>query len=357
MAVIYGKVNSAEDIHRINCIIRDEILNVETPEQLTDLKKRSDYLCTLTYSPFWKKKFGALVEKIREVACEENRATVRLANFVAKVKNWEKYYTPWGEDKLDIEEKLKEIPEKVIKEIQETALDLKLSPEILEDLRKSFCNIRKAMVLVEYPEQLEILKRESNLMTAITHLPDFRERFKDVIDEIDELVNKEEERTVETANIVAQANGWMVEFERWTEDEIREDETLEQYIERLLEEEEKAERYIPTEVKYKQGKVMWLAYYHPRRKRHYAKRIYFPGTARNIQMEGPGIFINKFGKEVYGVKISYETLVAPATIKKGNVVIHLPERWVKKEKVVPIPEVAKDVKLLEEKPEFAYSIA
>lgn len=357
MAVIYGKVNSADDIHRINCIIRDEILNVETTEQLTDLKKRSDYLCTLTYSPFWKKKFGALVEKIREVACEENRVTVRLANFVARINNWDKEYTPWGDEKIDIESRLKEIPEKIINEIQETALDLKLSPEILEDLRKSFCNIRKGMVLAENQEQLERLKKESNLIIAITYLPDFRERFKDIIEKIDELIKKEEERTIRTANIVAQVNGWMLEFENWTENEVREDETLEQYVERLLEEEEKGEKYIPTEFKYKEGKVLWLVYYHPKKKRHYAKRIYLPGTATDIKMEGPDTFTNKFGRNVYGVKIRYKTTVAPATIKKGNVVIHLPERQVSKEKIVPIPEVAEDVKLVEERPEFAYSIA
>jgi len=73
MGRIYGKVNSPEDIRRINCIIRDEMLYVENEEQLTDLKKRSDYLCTLTYSPFWKKKFGSIIEELREVALEENR--------------------------------------------------------------------------------------------------------------------------------------------------------------------------------------------------------------------------------------------------------------------------------------------
>ena len=357
MAVIYGKVESPEDIRRINCIIRDEMLNVETPEQLTDLKKRSDYLCTLTYSPFWKKKFGSLVEKMREVACEENRVSVRLANFVAKVKGWDKEYHPWGEDKISIEDKLKELPEEIMKEVQEAIVDLELSPEILEDIRKSFCNIRKAMVLAETPEQLEALKRQSNLLVAITHLPDFRERFSDVIDKVDELVQKEEERTVKTANIVAEANGWNIEFARWSQDEMREDESIEQYVQRLMEEEEKAEKYIPTEAKYKEGRVLWLVYYHPKKKRYYAKRIYFPGVSRNIQMEGQGEFVNKFGRKVYGVKITYETLVAPTTIRRGNVVIRLPERWVKRTKVVPLPEVAQEVKLQEERPEFAYSIA
>ena len=357
MGRIYGRVEEPEDIRRINCIIRDEMLNVQTPEELTDLKKRSDYLCTLTYSPFWKKKFGPMVEKLREVACEENRVTVRLANFVAKVKGWDKEYHPWGEEKISLEERLKEIPQEVLKEIQESVLDLKLSPEILEELRKDFCNIRKAMVLASNPEELLRLKRESDLIAAVVRLGDFRERFSDIIDKIEELVEKEEERTVKTANIVAEANGWKLEFEIWTENEIREDETIEQYVQRLIEEEEKAEKYIPTEAKYRQGIVKWLVYYHPKKDRHYAKRIYFPGIVRNIQMEGPGLFKNRFGREVYGVKITYETLVRPAVIRRGNAVIHLPERWIKRTKVVPLPEVARDVKLVDERPPFAYRIA
>ncbi|NPB04984.1 MAG: hypothetical protein GXO08_01190 [Aquificae bacterium] len=357
MGRLYGKVEGPEDIRRINCIIRDEMLSVETPEELTDLKKRSDYLCTLTYSPFWKKKFGPLIEKMREVACEENRATVRLANYIAKVKGWDREYHPWGEDKISIEERLKQIPEEVLREVQESILELKLTPEILEELRRDFCNIRKAMVLAETPEQLEKLKRESDLIVALVHTPDFRERFAEVIDKIEELVEKEEERTIKTANIVAEANGWKLEFERWSENEIREDETIEQYVQRLLEEEEKAERYIPTEAKYKQGTVKWLVYYNPKRKRYYAKRVYFPGIIRNLKMEGPGVFKNRFGREVYGVRITYETLVGPAVIRKGNTVIRLPERWVKRTKVVPLPEGATDVKLVDERPEFAYSIA
>jgi len=357
MAQIYGKVEGPEDIRRINCIIRDEMLEVETPEQLTDLKKRSDYLCTLTYSPFWKKKFGPMIEEMREVACEENRVTVRLANYIAKYKGWDKEYHPWGASKISIEERLKEIPEEVMKEIMETVIDLKLSPEILEELRKNFCDIRKAMVVAEDQETLEKLKRQSDLLVAITRLPDFRERFKDIIDKIDELVEKEQRRTVKLANIIATVKGWQVEFEVWTEDQVREDETIEQYVQRLLEEEEKAEKYIPTEAKYKEGKVLWLVYYHKGRKRYYAKRIYFPGSATDIKIEGPGEFVNRFGRKVWGVKITYKTKVAPATIKIGNRVIRLPERWVERTKVVPLPKEATDIKLVEERPEFAYPVA
>ena len=357
MAQIYGRVEGPEDIRRINCIIRDEMLEVETPEQLTDLKKRSDYLCTLTYSPFWKKKFGSMVEELREVACEENRVTVRLANYIAKYRGWDKEYRPWGSEKLTIEERLKEIPEKVMKEILESVVDLKLSPEILEELRRNFCEIRKAMVLADSKETLERLKKQGDLIVAITRLPDFRERFADIIDKIDELVEREEKRNVKLANIIAEVKGWKVEFEVWTENEVREDETLEQYVQRLLEEEEKAEKYIPTEAKYKEGKVLWLVYFHKGRNRHYAKRIYFPGSAKDIEIEGPGEFENRFGRKVWGVRIRYKARIAPATIRIGGRVIHLPERWVERTKVVPLPKEATDVKLVEERPEFAYPVA
>ncbi len=357
MARIYGKVESPEDIRRINCIIRDEMLEIDTPEQLTDLKKRSDYLCTLTYSPFWQKKFGAMLEELREVALEENRVSVRLANYVAKYRGWDKVYSPWGSDKRTIEERLKEIPEEAVKEILESVVELELSPRILEEIRRNFCEIRKAMILADEEELLEKLKKQGDLIVAVTMLPDFRERFSEVLSEIDELVKKEEERSVKLANIIASVKGWKVEFEAWTEDEIREDETIEQYVERLLEEEEKADRYLPTESKYKEGKVLWLVYFHEGKGRHYAKRLYFPGSAKDIELEGPGEFVNRFGKKVWGVRISYKARVAPASIKIGSRVIHLPERWVNRVKVVPLPKGARDVKLIDERPEFAYPVA
>ena len=357
MARIYGKVEGPEDIRRINCIIRDEMLEVKDESQLTDLKKRSDYLCTLTYSPFWKKKFGPMVEQLREVACEENRATVRLANYIARFNGWDKQYDPWGHDTKEIEERLKEIPEEVIKEITESVVDLKFSPEILEELRASFCDIRKAMVLADNLETLQRLKRQSDLLVALLLLPDFRERFSDVMDKIEELVKKEERRTVKLANIIATVNNWHMIFELWSEEDIGEDETIEQYIQRLLEEEEKAEKYIPTEAKYKEGKVLWLVYYHKDRDRWYAKRLYFPGSARNIKMEGPGEFENRFGRKVWGVRIEYEANLRPTVIHVRGRVIHLPERWVKRVKVVELPKAAEKIELREERPEFAYPVA
>ncbi|NPA34010.1 MAG: hypothetical protein GXO48_03660 [Chlorobi bacterium] len=357
MARIYGKVEGPEDIRRINCIIRDEMLVVEDKAQLTDLKKRSDYLCTLTYSPFWKKKFGSRVEQLRQVAREENFVTVRLANLIAKFNNWDAEYDPWGPDDPSIEEQLKNLPEEVIKETLESTIDLKEEIDILEDYRRSFCNIRKAMVMVESQRDLVRLKRSSDLLVAMLLLPDFQERFADVFDRLKELVEKEEERTVKLADIVATVNGWKVTFEKWDASEIAEDQTIEQYIEKLMEEEEKAEKYIPTEYKYKEGRTLWLVYFHSRRNRWFAKRIYFPGSARNIQLEGPGEFTNRFGRKVWGVKITYEALLRPTTIRRGNVVIRLPERWVKRTKVVELPKAAEKIELKEERPDFAYPVA
>ena len=358
MGRIYGKVNSPEDIRRINCIIRDEMLYVENEEQLTDLKKRSDYLCTLTYSPFWKKKFGSIIEELREVALEENRITVREANYISKYKSFDKQYDPWGKDDDEtIEEKLENLPKFVMEEVADTAENLDLSPRILDEIRRSYCRIRAAMVMSKSEIQLTLLKKQADALKAITYTAEFRARFEQEYDEIQKLVKEEEQRTVDLANIIAVVNDYFVNYDVWTEDMIPEDETLEEYIQNLLAEEEKSSQYIPTEAKYNNGVVYWLVYKHPKRNRQYAKRIYFSGSVKDIVIDGPGIFENKFGKKVYGVRITYYTKVRPTVIHRGNLEIHLPERWVKKTKVVELPEGVDKVELLEERPEFAYPVA
>ena len=60
---IYGEVNSIKDIRELNRTIRQEMDRAKAREQLTELKKRSDYLCTLTFSPAWQKKFGEYKSK------------------------------------------------------------------------------------------------------------------------------------------------------------------------------------------------------------------------------------------------------------------------------------------------------
>jgi hypothetical protein len=95
---IYGVVNSAADIRRINRVIRKEMDRVTAREELTELKKRSDYLCTLTASPSWRKKFGSKINVLLRVAREENRRTVEHANRIAMKHGWRADYDPWGPD-------------------------------------------------------------------------------------------------------------------------------------------------------------------------------------------------------------------------------------------------------------------
>ena len=356
MGRIYGKVENVDDIRRINCIIRDEMLKVEDDAELTELKKRSDYLCTLTYSPFWQKKFGDKIEEMRNVAIEENRATVKTANYIAKYKGFDKEYEPWKKE-IDIEEQLRQIPQRVVEELTNSVFSLKLSINILEEIRSEFCEIRKAMVLCENVECLDKLKRAVDILSTLPFIGEFTEHFDEgVLSAIDKLINLEKERSVELANIIAEVKGWERYYQVINEEDF--ETTAEDYLNKLLEEEEKSETYIPTEAKYKGGaNVLWLVYYLPRRKREYAKRLYFPADAFDIKVEGPDIYKNKFGNDVYGIKITYKMTIRPTVIHVRGKEIHLPERVVTKTKIVPVPKDATDFRIVEERPNSAMDIA
>ena len=77
---IYGAVNSLEDLRRINREIRREMDEVTHQAQLTELKKRSDYLCTLAEAPSWQEKFGRAAPRLRAVGAEEFRRTAHKIN-------------------------------------------------------------------------------------------------------------------------------------------------------------------------------------------------------------------------------------------------------------------------------------
>src|SRR5262244_4186599 len=94
-AHIYGEVNSLEDLRRINQEIRRDMDAVTRRDQLTELKKRSDYLCTLTEAPSWQEKFGQQIHRMQQVAQEEDAKTTHHANAVAKQHGWETEYHPW----------------------------------------------------------------------------------------------------------------------------------------------------------------------------------------------------------------------------------------------------------------------
>ncbi len=356
MGRIYSRVESAEDISRINCIIRDEMLLADDEAKLTELKKRSDYLCTLTYSPFWKKKFEDKIEELRNVALEENRVTVKTANYIAAYKGFDKIYEPWKSE-IDIEEELKLIPKRVIEEFSSSVFSLKKSVEILEDIRNEFCDIRKAAVLCENAECLDRLKRAVDILSTLPYLESFSEHFDEgILGAIDKMINEEKERSVVLANIVAEVNGWERYYESIDAEDFKTN--AKDYMEELLKEEEKSDTYIPTEAKYKgNAKVLWLVYYLPRRKREYAKRVYFPADVEDIKVEGPDYFTNRLGNKVWGIKVSYKSTISPTVIHVRGKEIHLPLRVVKREKIITVPKDATNFRIVEQKPESAMDIA
>jgi hypothetical protein len=92
---IYRDVNSLGDIREINRSIRQEMNQVSEQEELTELKKRADYLCALTYSPSWREKFGRKTSKFVQVAKEEDDRTTRRANSLARRLGFDAQYHPW----------------------------------------------------------------------------------------------------------------------------------------------------------------------------------------------------------------------------------------------------------------------
>jgi hypothetical protein len=93
---IYGEVDSAEDIHKISREIREDMDGVRSHDQLTELKKRGDYLCTLAEAPSWEETFGDKIGAIRRAAKEEDRTTTNHANEVARKHGWDADYHAWG---------------------------------------------------------------------------------------------------------------------------------------------------------------------------------------------------------------------------------------------------------------------
>lgn len=93
---IYGEVDSVDDIRKINRQIREEMDDIRSREQLTELKKRADYLCALAVAPSWKEKFGKRSSQILRTAKTEDRRTVEHANRIARQHGWDADYDPWG---------------------------------------------------------------------------------------------------------------------------------------------------------------------------------------------------------------------------------------------------------------------
>ncbi|WP_456434341.1 hypothetical protein [Thermosulfuriphilus sp.] len=360
---IYGPVEGPADIRRINCLIRDEMLEVSSVEQLTELKRRSDYLCTLTYSPFWVQKFGPRLEELRRAALEENAASSRAANFVARFQGWEKEYHPFGQA-ASLEAELEGLDDALIKEIEASSpVEIIRLAEAIE-FRREFCSLRKAMLYVDSAEELEKLKAYADFLVTLTYLKEMEARIGQELEQFREAIYKEHTRTVKLANIIAAVAGFGLLFEEFNEDHLVQEEDIEAYVSRTIEEEKRAEIYIPSEARYRQGRVIWLEYISPheykggrRYPRRRVKRIYLPGDAHDLRLEGPGWFTTRFGRKVFGVKLTYKTTLSPTTIHRAGRIIRLPEREIERTKIISLDEGATEIKLLDHRPEGAYPVA
>jgi len=94
---IYGSIDKISDIAKINTAIRKEIRKAKSKPTITKLVRRSAYLCSLSHTPAWKKKFYGKIRKVRDKAKEEYTKTARVANQVLKKLGLKgKYDTKWG---------------------------------------------------------------------------------------------------------------------------------------------------------------------------------------------------------------------------------------------------------------------
>jgi hypothetical protein len=103
VAEVFGVVQSEPDIVRANEQIRGEMATVSEQWDLTQFKRRSDYICKLAAQPVWRQRFGAAIaDALLTRALDENRKTVDVANRIAREKTWNVAYSPWRPTNLDV---------------------------------------------------------------------------------------------------------------------------------------------------------------------------------------------------------------------------------------------------------------
>jgi len=93
--VKYGHVVSADDVTRINQMIRKYVKVARTYDHLQRLVRQSMYLVTLSHAPAW-----ANIKNLRAVrsrAIQEYESTARMANErLAKLNRTERFDTKYG---------------------------------------------------------------------------------------------------------------------------------------------------------------------------------------------------------------------------------------------------------------------
>jgi hypothetical protein len=117
--------------------------------------------------------------------------------------------------------------------------------------------------------------------------------------------------------------------------------------------------YRPTQERYAGGgQVKYLVYRSSQplrngrvQERTRVKRLYFPASAKEIAVEGPGTVEKRTGRQVYGVTVRYQYRLTAATAQRGETSYELPARWARRVKVVELPSAVRDVSLTDKPPE------
>ena len=118
-------------------------------------------------------------------------------------------------------------------------------------------------------------------------------------------------------------------------------------------------RYKPTTAKYRgRTKTLYLVYeeththnYRGHRKKRTqtrVKRFYVSG--RLVKVSRPGVYTNRLGRRVYGVKVVYENPVKATVAHRGGKRVRIPRREATVTKIVPLPRGARRVRVTSRPP-------
>jgi len=108
--------------------------------------------------------------------------------------------------------------------------------------------------------------------------------------------------------------------------------------------------YRPTTAKYRgRTRTLYAIYrethvhsYRGRRKKRTqtrVKRFYVSGKL--VEVKGPGVFTNRLGRRVYGLKVVYENPVKATVAHRRGKRVKIPRRTARVTKIVPLPRSAK----------------
>jgi hypothetical protein len=95
---IYGEIRSLDELRGLFRQLRDEVTKAEDRHGLTEIKERSEYLCTLADTPVWRDEYDRGGEKALDVARSEDKELSKLLNDRARaLVTGGDAYRPWRE--------------------------------------------------------------------------------------------------------------------------------------------------------------------------------------------------------------------------------------------------------------------